>query len=130
MHKLIFCITLLFFLKDQIENQTFPLILLADFLVIKLLLLSSILISMSMSASDVTEVSSLIEAWSAILAKWLVAYKAAANAVIGPATAADRTVAIIGSISLLDVRLDLENIMAKTKMDELCTITMSKISSP
>ena len=129
MHKLIFCITLLFFLKDQIENQTFPLILLADFLVIKLLLLSSILISMSMSASDVTAVSSLIVARLANLAKWLVAYKAAANAVIGPATAADRTVAIIGSISLLDVRLDLENIMAKTKMDELCAITMSKISS-
>ena len=84
---------------------------------------------MSMSASDVTEVSSLIEAWSAILAKWLVAYKAAANAVIGPVKAADRAVAIIGSISLLDVILDLENIMAETKMDEPCIITMSKISS-
>ena len=69
---------------------------------------------MSMSASDVTEVSSLIEAWSAILAKWLVAYKAAANVVIGPVKAADRAVVIIGSISLLDVILDLENIMAKT----------------
>ena len=84
---------------------------------------------MSMSASDVTEVSSLIEAWSAILAKWLVAYKAVANAVIGPVKAEDRAVVIIGSISLLDVILDLENIMVKTKMDEPCIITMSKISS-
>ena len=45
------------------------------------------------------------------------------------ATAADKAVVIIGFISLLDVRLDLENIMAKTKMDEPCIITMSKISS-